>query len=223
MNNLQKTSYWNPYFVDTNRGMYELNNIIIYNDDGILIETGCGWFNESNNHTDGVNVNGGILKINSNTESKHIKEKHNFIIKDKDCSYKENVYILYVYYKNINYKPIAIVKNSLFVEIQYQLFNNTEKTYSKAIGQSNKYSNAIYWELRHEIKAADDDGYKYDHDMQPLKQHIKNINKLIKKYELTKEAEKSYPLDTLINATSTEKDVNMESYKNNKNLLKEED
>lgn len=223
MNNLQKTSYWNPYFVDTNRGMYELNNIIIYNDDGILIETGCGWFNESNNHTDGVNVNGGILKINSGTESKHIKEKHNFIIKDKDCSYKENVYILYVYYKNINYKPIAIVKNSLFVEIQYQLFNNTEKTYSKAIGQSNKYSDAIYWELRHEIKAADDDGYKYNRDMQPLKQHIKNINKLIKKYELTKEAEKSYPLDTLINATSTEKDVNMESYKNNKILLKEED
>lgn len=223
MNNLQKTSYWNPYFVDTNNrgGSYELNNIIIYNENGILIETGCGWFNESNNHTDGVNVDGGILKINTGTESKHITEKHNFIIKDRECSYKDDVYILYIYYKNINYKPIAIVKRSLFIEIDYQLFNNTEKTYSKAIGQSKKYSDAVYWELRKELKATDDDGFKYDRDMESLKTHIKNINKLIKKYEKTKEVEKDYPIDAFIDGTNTEKNSNNESYINNKKMLEE--
>lgn len=221
MNNLQKTSYWNPYFADTNRGMYELNNIIIYNEDGILIETGCGWFNESNNHTEDANIDGGILKINSGTESKHLKEKNNFIIKDNNCSYKDNVYILYIYYKNINYKPIAIVKNSLFVEVEYQLFNNTDKKYSKAIGQSKKYSDAVYWELRNEIKETENDGFKYDRDMESLKQHLKNINKLIKKYEKTKEVEKSYPIDAFIDGTNTEKNSNNESYKNNKKLLEE--
>lgn len=219
MNNLQKTSYWNPYFVDTNRGGgFELNNIIIYNEDGILIETGCGWFSESNNHTEG-NVNGGILKINTGTEEKHKKEKHNFIIKDNDCSYKDNVYTLYIYYKNVNYKPIAIVKNSLFIEVEYQLFNNENKKYSKAIGQSKKYSDAIYWDLRHEIKATDDDGFKYDRDMSGLHEHLKNIKKLIKKYEKTKEAEKDFPIDAFIDGTNTEKNSNNESYKNNKKML----
>lgn len=219
MNNLQKTSYWNQYVVDTNRGgEFEISNIFIYNEDGILIETGWGWFSEPDNHTEG-NIDGGILKINTGTEKKHIAEKHNFIIKDNERSYKDNVYKLYIYYKNVNYKPIEIVKNSLFVEVKYQLFNNKEKTYSKAIGQSNKYSKAIYWDLRNEIKATDGDAYKYDCDMSGLYEHLKNIKKLIKKYEKTKEAEKEFPLDAFINDTNTNKNSNNESYKNNKKLL----
>lgn len=222
MENLQKTNFWNSYFVDTSNrgGGYELDNIIIYDDNGdLLLETGCGWFNESNNYTGSVNIDGGILKINTGTEEKHTKEKHNFIIRTRD-SYKEG-YTLYIYYKNVNYKPIAIVKESLFIELKYQLFNNTDRTYSKAIGQSKKYSDAICWELRKEIKATDDDGFKYDRDMSGLHEHIKNIKKLIKKYETVKEAEKNYPIDTFIDGTNTEKTSNINIYKNNKKLLEE--
>ena len=130
MENLQNTTFWNSYFVDTNNrgGGYELDNIIIYDDNGdLLLETGCGWFNESNNYTGSVNVDGGILKINTGTEEKHTKEKHNFIIKTRD-SYKEG-YTLYIYYKNVNYKPIAIVKESLFIELKYQLYQWAVKKY----------------------------------------------------------------------------------------------
>lgn len=218
--NLIRDSFWNPYFIQTSNrgGGYELDNIIIYNDDGdLLLETGCGWFNESNNDTGSVNVDGGILKINAGTENKHIKEKHNFIIKTKE-SYKDG-YTLYIYYKNVNYKPLDIVKESLFIELKYQLFNNTDRTYSKAIGQSNRYSDDVYRELTKELKETENSSYRYKDHMDELNDHIKTIKKLIKKYETVKETEKSYPIDTFIDGTNTEKTNNIKIYQNNKKMM----
>lgn len=216
---LVKESYWNPYFVNTSNrgGHYELDNIVIYNEKGLLIETGCGWFNESNNHTENTEIKNDILKINTGTEEKHIKEKHNFIIKTKN-SYKDG-YTLYLYYKNINYKPVAIVKRSLFVEVDYQLFNNNEKTYSKAIGNSRKYSQEIYSELRKEIEKTEKNTYRYDEHMEELEQQLKNIKKLMKKYEKIKEEEKNYSIDKFVTGTATDKTQNKESYKNNIEML----
>ena len=219
-NNLIRDSFWNSYFIQTSNrgGGYELDNIIIYNDNGdLLLETGCGWFNESNNYTGSVNVDGGILKINTGTENKHIKEKHNFIIKTKD-SYKDG-YTLYIYYKNVNYKPLEIVKESLFIELKYQLFNNTDRTYSKAIGQSNRYSDDVYRELTKELKDTEYNSYRYKDHMDELNDHIKTIKKLIKKYETVKETEKNYPIDTFIDGTNTEKTNNIKIYQNNKKMM----
>lgn len=219
-NNLIKDSFWNSYFIQTSNrgGGYELDNIIIYNDNGdLLLETGCGWFNESNNYTGSVNVDGGILKINTGTENKHIKEKHNFIIKTKE-SYKDG-YTLYIYYKNVNYKPLEIVKESLFIELKYQLFNNTDRTYSKAIGQSKKYSDDVYRELTKELKDTEYNSYRYKDHMDELNDHIKAIKKLMKKYQTVKETEKNYPIDTFIDGTNTEKNSNNEIYKNNKKMM----
>lgn len=219
-NNLIRDSFWNSYFIQTSNrgGGYELDNIIIYNDNGdLLLETGCGWFNESNNYTGSVNVDGGILKINTGTENKHIKEKHNFIIKTKD-SYKDG-YTLYIYYKNVNYKPLEIVKESLFIELKYQLFNNTDRTYSKAIGQSKKYSDDVYCELTKELKDTEYNSYRYKDHMDELNDHIKAIKKLMKKYETVKETEKNYPIDTFIDGTNTEKTNNIKIYQNNKKMM----
>jgi len=214
---LKKGMCWNPYFVDLGSNGYELSNIIIYNDDGILIETGHGWFDESNNHTPNPEIDGTCYKIRAGYENKHQKEHHNFIIKDNSCTYKDG-YTLFIYYKNVNYKPIKIERKSLFIEIDYTLFNN-EKIYSKAIGQSNKFSNDIYWELRKEIKATDDDGFKYDRTFEELEKHLKNIKKLMKKYIQVKQEEESYPIDAFINSTCTETTSNQESYKNNIKIL----
>lgn len=219
-NNLIRESFWNSYFVQTSNrgGGYELDNIIIYNDNGdLLVKTGCGWFNESNNYTGSVNIDGGILKINNGTENKHIQKKDNFIIKTKE-SYKDG-YTLYIYYKNVNYIPLEIVKESLFIELKYQLFNNADIIYSKAIGQSNRYSDAVYNELTKELKDTENSSYKYKNNMDELNDHIKNIKKLIKKYQTVKETEKNYPIDAFIDGTSTEKENNMKIYKNNKNIM----
>ena len=217
-NNLIRDTYWNPYFANTNRGNgYELDNIIIYNDYGVLIETGCGWFNESNNNTGSTTVKNDIIKANKGTEEKHKKEHHNFIIKTEE-SYKDG-YTLYIYYKNIDYKVVKIEKRSLFIEIDYQLFDNKSKTYSKAIGQSKKFSDAIYWELRKELKETESDSFKYDNNMESLEEHLKNIKKLMKKYNKMKEEEKSYSIEKFIDTTATEKNSNLESFKNNMMLL----
>ena len=221
-NNLIRESFWNSYFVITSNrgGGYELDNIIIYGNNGeLLLETGCGWFNESNNYTGSINVNNGILKINAGSEEKHKKEQHNFIVKTKE-SYKDG-YTLYIYYKNVNYKPIEIVKESLFIELKYQLFDNVDRTYSKAIGQSKKFSDAVYNELRKEIEKTNGDCYKYDNNISELEQHLKDIKKLMKKYEKTKELEKEFSIEKFIDGTSTNEENNIEIFRNNKKMIKE--
>ena len=219
-NNLLKQNYWNSYFAKTNKGqVYELDNIIIYNEQGKLIETSHGWFDESNNYTGEQTVKNDILKVNVGNEEKHIKEKHNFLVKTQE-SYKD-AYTLYIYYKNIDYQFKAFTKDSLFINIEYTLFNNHEKVYSNAIGQSNKFSQAVYWKLREELKQAEYDAFKYDKHIEELDKHIKNLKKLAKQFVKVQEEEKNYPFESFINDTSKYKAICQEMYDNNKKLQEE--
>ena len=49
-NNIIKEAIWyNPYIaIDTKNNMYKLDNIIIYSDYGVLLETDRGWFGNNN-------------------------------------------------------------------------------------------------------------------------------------------------------------------------------
>jgi hypothetical protein len=213
-NYLLKENYWNSYFAITNKGQaFELDNIIIYNEKGNLIETNSGWFNESNNTTGEKQLTSDILKINTGNEEKHKKEKHNFIVKTQS-SYKDG-YTLYIYYKNIDYKFIGIEKDSLFLNIKYQLFNDDTKTYEKAIGHTKKFSQEIYYKLTAEIKQTEYDTFKYDRNIDALNEHLKNINKLKNKMLKMQEEEKNYSFEKLIGDTGTYEKENQEEYKNN--------
>lgn len=208
-------SYWNPYFAKINNNIYELNNIIIYNESGVLIETGHAWFNESNNKT-GDHYIGEIKKINKNNIEKNLKSKNNFIIKDNESSF-ENRYILYIYYKNINYKFIKISLN-YFLEINYTLFGNDSKIYSKAIGQKTKLSQNINYNKIYPL--IDEMKYK---SVDELKKKIKELNKIIKEYENATIFENSLKVDDekikeiYFNGDETQKIIN-----NNKNLLEDQ-
>jgi hypothetical protein len=187
-NNLMKTKYWNPYFARINKNFYELDQIIIYNEDGVLVKTNSGWFNESNNNT-GDKYIGEIKKINKNNIEKHLKEKNNFIIKNTNTNF-ENRYILYIYYKNINYKFIDL-KLAYFLEVRYTLFNDDSKIYSKAIGTKNKISQSINYNKIYKCI----DSMKYN-DVVELKEKIKELNKIIKEYEKAKIFEDSLTIDS---------------------------
>ena len=44
----KKLSYYKPYFITVNNKEYMLSDIRFYNDDGIVINTGNGWFEDKN-------------------------------------------------------------------------------------------------------------------------------------------------------------------------------
>lgn len=188
MKNLKRISNWvNPMQAITNKGeVFELDNIIIYSDNGILIETGRGWFDHGNNDIiDGLEIKPEIvkkLKIDFNC-------KQNFIVRSEQKEYRfDRKYTLYLYYKNINYKFEGLTLDCLFLNLNYSILNNY-KNYI-VIGDREKKSDSIQYsdKLKENLKKID--SYHFDCKPEEFKKALKEIAKIHKEFEKVKEAEK---------------------------------
>lgn len=188
MKNLKRISNWfNPMQAITNkRESFELDNIIIYSENGILIETKRGWFDHGNNDIiDGLEIKPEIvkkLKIDFNC-------KQNFIVRSEPKEYRfDRKYTLYLYYKNINYKFEGLTLDNLFLNLNYSILNNY-KNYI-VIGDREKKSDSIQYsdKLKENLKKID--SYHFDCKPEEFKKALKEIAKIHKEFEKVKEAEK---------------------------------
>lgn len=185
--NLIAQSWWNPFTaLATNNKGYELNNVIIYNEDGIIVETGCGWFREqySNNNTfkDGATIDAIHLR-----KSIDLTKKENFIIKDSERSY-ETRYILYIYYKNVNFKALEIKRDGLWIEGLYQI-ELPEKTVicEQMFGKTEMKSDNIKYQYYKTIENLEKQKFSKPDE---LLKAIKKLEKEVKQYEKMKIQEK---------------------------------
>lgn len=188
MKNLERIANWfNPMQAITNKGeAFELDNIIIYSENGILIETKRGWFDHGNNDIiDGLEIKPEIvkkLKIDFNC-------KQNFIVRSEQKEYRfDRKYTLYLYYKNINYKFEGLTLDNLFLNLNYSILNNY-KNYI-VIGDREKKSDSIQYsdKLKENFKKID--SYHFDCKPEEFKKALKEIAKIHKEFEKVKEAEK---------------------------------
>lgn len=87
---LIKTPLWNPLTVYLDSGSYPLNNIVFYNEDGIVMNVGKGWFGQNSF---------GVTIATSKPCKRKIKvnfsKNETFVIKSDDCTYDKR-YDLYV-------------------------------------------------------------------------------------------------------------------------------
>ena len=187
---IRMCKWYNPFTVVVSGKPYELNNIIIFNSNGVLFQTGCGWFDGlmgSNNPTDKLTIKGEIKK--------KVKEDHTsknpYII--KDSSYYDRSqprYILYIPLETLpkyetNYKYIAggfyhsleakIIINFNGLELTARAWLTPEelKNKSKELDQARDNYNEI-------IKKLDD--FKLQTDTDTIKENIKALEKAYKKY-----------------------------------------
>ena len=188
MKNLERIANWfNPMQAITNKGeAFELDNIIIYSENGILIETKRGWFDNGNNEIkDGLEIKPEIvkkLKIDFNC-------KQNFIVRSEQKEYRfDRKYTLYLYYKNINYKFEGLTLDSIFLNLNYSILNSY-KNYI-VIGDREKKSDNIQYsdKLKETFKKIDP--YHFDYKPEEFKKALKEIAKIHKEFEKVKEAEK---------------------------------
>ena len=213
-NLVRQESCWNPFFAITDKGnIFELDNIIIYSEQGELIETGRGWFDHGNNNfetNDGLEIKPEIkrkTKIN-------FTKKENFVIKSPENNYRlETRYTLYIYYKNIDYKYNGITLDSFFLNINYTIQN--QYTYTMVIGDKHKISDKIKYNdtLKENFKKID----TYYMDCKPTEflKALKDIEKTFKKYQKQVEIEKTY---TNENITETIRETAKKYYNNNQLL-----
>ena len=188
-NNLLKQAAWyNVYCaIDEKGNAYELENIIIYSDCGVLLETDRGWFGDNNNLGD---VTIGTIKRRM---KKDFSRKENFIIKEEQKSYRiDNKYTLYIYYKNINCKFIGYSIDSLFLRTNFTILDNYK--IDDVIGfTKNKSDNIAYSdELKEAYKKID--SYNFERHPEELEKAIKLIRKKQKEYKKALEEEENYTL-----------------------------
>lgn len=137
-NNLIKQADWyNVYCaIDEKGNTYELENIIIYSENGVLLETDRGWFGDNNNLGD---IAIGTIKRRM---KKDFSRKENFITKEEKKSYRiDNKYTLYIYYKNINCNFIGYSIDSLFLKTNFTILDNYK--IDDVIGFTKNKSNGI--------------------------------------------------------------------------------
>ena len=187
-NNLIKEAYWyNPYIaIDTKNNMYKLDNIIIYSEHGVLLETDRGWFGNNNELGDQY-----IGDINKRMKSDFSK-KENFIIKSQKKDYKyETNYTLYIYYKNINCEFIGY-SLGLFLETNFTILDGYK--IDDVIGFTDRKTKKI--EFNEELKDAFKkiDSYNFHYHYEEVEKAIQIIKKARKQFEEAKEIEKNYTL-----------------------------
>ena len=188
-NNLLKQAAWyNVYCaIDEKGNSYELENIIIYSDDGVLLETDRGWFGNNNDLGD---VAIGTIKRRM---KKDFSRKENFIIKEEKKSYRiDNKYTLYIYYKNINCNFIGYSIDSLFLKTNFTILDNYK--IDDVIGfTKNKSNNIVY---SNELKEAFEkiNSYNFERHPEELEKAIKLIKEKQKQYKKALEEEENYTL-----------------------------
>ena len=188
-NNLLKQADWyNVYCaIDEKGNAYELENIIIYSDWGVLLETDRGWFGYNNNLGD---VAIGTIK---RMMKKDFSRKENFIIKEEKKSYRiDNKYTLYIYYKNINCNFIGYSIDSLFLSTNFTILDNYK--IDDVIGFTKNKSDSIAYsdELKEAYKKID--SYNFEHHPEELEKAIKLIREKQKQYKKALEEEENYTL-----------------------------
>ncbi len=196
MKNLITQSYWNPFTaIATNGKGYELDNIVIYTEGGILAESGCGWFKEQYNNNNSFKEGATIEDIHLR-KAVDFSKKENFIVKDNDRTY-ETRYILYIYYKNVNFKAIELKKGSFWIEGIYSI-ELPEKTITctELFGKTEMKSDEIKHKYYKTIEELEKE--KYSSDIDNLKSIVKRLNKEIGQFEKMKIQEKEDILEDII-------------------------
>lgn len=91
----RNANWYNPFFVTVNGKPYELSNIRVFDSDGVIIESGHGWFGSGNNPLDEVEIPG---KCTRKTKL-GFEKKHCFVMRDDSDFYRrtnERRFILYI-------------------------------------------------------------------------------------------------------------------------------
>ena len=187
--NLSKQNEWyNTYVaIDEKGNAYELENIIIYSENGVLLETDRGWFGDNNRLGD---VAIGTIKRRMKRD---FSKKENFIIKEEKKNYRiDHNYTLYIYYKNINCNFIGYSIDSLFLRTNFTILDNYK--IDDVIGFTKNKSNGIAYS--EELKEAYEkvDSYNFQYHPEELEKAIKLIGEKQKEYKKALEEEENYTL-----------------------------
>ena len=117
---LIKTPLWNPLTVYFDSGSYPLNNIVFYNEDGIVMDVGKGWFGQNSF---------GVTIATSKPCKRKIKvnfsKNETFVIKSDDCTYDKR-YNLYIPINDVMITT-TYIKDDIGIQANHKFIDLNER------------------------------------------------------------------------------------------------
>ena len=171
---LYKCKKWyNPLFIFVGEKEYEINNILFFNDKGVIFEIGRGWFDDEQEKE----FNGETIK---KIKLDYLSKK-NFIIKAKQDYYSTDVkYDLYIREENANLEYLG-EEQYFFGDIykKYKVNGSIERKYEKTLkGKLNTLNDKAETLLK---SISNEFGYnKYGMEEDVLNEKLKELKKLNK-------------------------------------------
>lgn len=141
----KKADWYRPLYTITKSGNeVELNNIIIYDEKGIVVQTKCGYFDNDK----GIDIKGEIVK----KIKENFTKKENYVLKGKEQYSNNTVYDLYVYRDNVNLQFLGFEKSADLIMAKYNINGGEFRIlYTTISGNKYIYENR-FKELKDEIK-----------------------------------------------------------------------
>lgn len=200
----KESKFFNPFYVEHGAKTYTLNNILIYDQNGVIVETGCGWFCEmhnTNNKLDGAIIQGETKKIN-NIKNIDFTKKYNYIVKSPVLGLlKDNEYYLYINKDNVRLNDPILKDNGLYIYYEYYIGSLNINIYKILLFKDN-------YQVKHQLKELEE-------------VQIYNNNDLINNYDFMLEilrdakqtAEKQNKIKKMLNTKTYQKMLNNSGYR----------
>lgn len=186
---LYRTSeIYRPLFVMVNDKEYELKNIIVYDENGIVFENGYGYFDNNEE----LEIKGNVVRKVKET----FKGKDNYVLKfESDNWYGDKLYALYLHKDNVDFKFLGKAKRG-FGDIYSNYLLNGIKIclYETDIRQDfDKYNKLAEEEIK---KLQECFGYyKKGADKEELKRIFNNLLEYNKKIKAEVKMINEYKID----------------------------
>lgn len=162
----RKENWYRPLFIDIGDNCYELDNIHIYNENGILLSVGRGYFDNDTS----ITVKGEILrKLKTNFTC-----KQHYIVKSKDTLLGDIKYELYLYKEKVDFKFVRVYKQYDYILAEYNVNGGEFSSFIKNIGET---KSNIKLRLEKEIKKINTT-YDYPLDIVELDNTLTEIQTL---------------------------------------------
>ena len=176
---LYKTNTWyNPLYVQVKDTGYRLNNILFYNDNGVVYQTGHGWFSSFEFSNTSFDVKLSTSKPIKRKIKMDLSKNEPFIFKYDD-SYGEVTYDLYHPLSDFDIEYKYKKEGDSIFKIFYLFDFNNNKLY----GQENvKYLGNLHFNARIKIQEIGKLFSDYSYTPMTQKEFDENINNLKQAY-----------------------------------------
>lgn len=166
-------------YVESKDKYFQLNNIAFYDEKGIIVEVGQGYFDNDEDFIFNGNV---VYKLKEN-----FSNKQNYVMKSKNNSYSwNNNYTLYVYIGNVDFKYEGLIKRYSNIYKKYSVNGIEVKSFVKSLEDNS-------WRYKDEIEKC---AKKIERCVLPLEENeVKDICKRIVKYNKLLLAEQQWIKD----------------------------